>query len=81
MERSPPGSESDSPLVRVLEAAIETLRAENEILRRRLAAAEARAGREAEIAGLSAITRLRARAAALGDDGLRQSRPRLARAK
>jgi hypothetical protein len=37
-----PVREGDSALVRVLEACIETLRAENEILRRRLAAAEAR---------------------------------------
>jgi hypothetical protein len=33
-------------LVRVLEASIETLKAENEILRRRLAVAEARGARE-----------------------------------
>ena len=38
-----PVSEGDSALVRVLEASIETLKAENEILRRRLAAAEGRA--------------------------------------
>jgi hypothetical protein len=63
----------DSALVRVLEASIETLKAENEILRRRLAAAEARAARETAnaetaIAEFSAITkRLRARAVALGD--------------
>jgi hypothetical protein len=55
-------------LVRVLETSIETLKAENEILRRRLAAAEARAARETAkaeeaIAELSALTRLRARAA------------------
>jgi inorganic triphosphatase YgiF len=62
------GREGDSALVRVLEASIETLRAENEILRRRLAAAEARAARETAnaeqaIAEFSAITkRLRARA-------------------
>jgi len=37
--RSPPVSEDDV-LVRVLEASIETLKAENEILRRRLVAAE-----------------------------------------
>jgi hypothetical protein len=60
----------DEPLVRVLEASIETLKAENAILRRRLAAEEARAAREttkaeAAIAELSAILRLRARAAAL----------------
>jgi hypothetical protein len=53
-------------------------------MRRRLAAAEARAARdtanaEQAIAEFSAITkRLRARAAALGDGGSRQSRPRLA---
>jgi hypothetical protein len=70
-----PVRESDSALVRVLEACIETLRAENEILRRRLAAAEARTARETAnaegaIAEFSAITkRLRARAAALGDGG------------
>jgi hypothetical protein len=63
--------------VRVLEASIETLRAENEILRRRLAAAEARAARETAdaeqaIAEFSAITkRLRARVAALGDGSSR----------
>jgi hypothetical protein len=70
-----PVREGDSALVRVLEACIETLRAENEILRRRLAAAEARTARETAnaegaIAEFSAITkRLRARAAALGDGG------------
>jgi inorganic triphosphatase YgiF len=82
--RPTPVREGDSALVRVLEASIETLKAENEILRRRLAAAEARAVRdtakaEGAIAEFSAITkRLRARAAALGDGGSRQSRPRLA---
>jgi hypothetical protein len=35
--------EGDAAVVRVLQATIETLRAENEILERRLAAAEARA--------------------------------------
>jgi hypothetical protein len=69
----------DDALVRVLEACIETLRAENEFLRRRLAAAEARAARETAkaegaIAELSAIMRLRARAAALGDGGSRDRR-------
>jgi hypothetical protein len=73
-KRSPPaagpGGEGDSALVRVLEASIETLKAENEMLRRRLAAAEGRAAREtakadAAIAELSAILQLRARAAAL----------------
>jgi hypothetical protein len=41
------------------------LKAENEILRRRLATAEAKA--QGALAELSAITRIRARAAALGD--------------
>jgi hypothetical protein len=62
LPRAPPlRRENDSPLVRVLEAYIETLRAENEILKRQLAAAEARAGRETAnaqqaIAEFSAIT-------------------------
>ena len=66
--RATPVREGDSALVRVLEASIETLKTENEILRRRLAAAEARAARETAnaegaIAEFSAITkRLRARA-------------------
>ena len=77
--RPTPVSEGDSALARVLEASIETLKAENEILRRRLAAAEARAARETAkaeeaIAELSALTRLRARAAALGDGGSRDRR-------
>jgi hypothetical protein len=72
--RATPVSEGDSALVRVLEASIETLKAENEILRRRRAAAEARAARETAkaegaIAELSATARLRARAAALGAGG------------
>jgi hypothetical protein len=41
-----PVREDDSTLVRVLEAHVETLKAENEILRRRLAAAEARTMQE-----------------------------------
>lgn len=59
----------DSALVRVLEAYIETLRAENEILGRRLAAAETRAAQEtakAEVAiaeFLALTERLTARAA------------------
>ena len=74
-----PVREGDSALVRVLEACIETLKAENEILRRRLAAAEARAARETAkaegaIAELSVIMRLRARAAALGDGDSRDRR-------
>ena len=44
--RPTPVPEGDSALVRVLEAAIETLKLENEILRRRLAAAEGRAAQE-----------------------------------
>ena len=76
--RATPVREDDSALVRVLEAHIETLKAENEILRRRLAAAETRAAQETAkaegaIAELSALTRLRARAAALGDGGPRDS--------
>ena len=63
----------------VLEATIEILKTENEILRRRLAAAEARAARETAkaegaIAELSAIMRLRSRAAALGDGDSRDRR-------
>ena len=69
--RPTPGREGDSALVRVLEASIETLRAENEILRRRLAAAEARVARETAnaeqaIAEFSAITAQSAGAAACG---------------
>jgi hypothetical protein len=57
----------------------EGLKAENEILRRRLAAAEGQAARETTkadgaIAELSAITRLRARAAALGAGGFAGAR-------
>jgi hypothetical protein len=63
-------------LVRVLEALIETLKAENAILTRRLAAAETLAAQETAkaegaIAELSALTRIRASAAALGDGGSR----------
>ena len=62
--------EGNSALVRVLEASIETLKAENEILRRRLAAAETRAAQETAkadgaIAELRALMRLRTWAAAL----------------
>jgi hypothetical protein len=70
MLRPTPVRVGDSALVRVLEASIETLKAENELLRRRLAAAEALAARETAnaetaIAEFSAITkRLRARAPA-----------------
>jgi hypothetical protein len=60
--RAMPVREDDSALVRVLEASIEMLKAENEILRRRLAAAEGRA--EGAIVELSALTeRLTPRAA------------------
>jgi hypothetical protein len=68
LRRPTPVREGDSALVRVLQAYIETLRAENELLARRLAAVEARAGRETAnahqaIAEFSGITRrLRARA-------------------
>jgi hypothetical protein len=77
--RATPAREDDSTLVRVLEAHIETLKAENEILKRRLAATETLAAQETAkadgaIAELSAITRIRARVAALGDDGLRDRR-------
>ena len=68
--RSTPVPEGDLALVRVLEASIETLKAENEILRRRLAAAEARAAQESAkadgaIAELRALMRLRTWAASL----------------
>jgi hypothetical protein len=43
MPRATPVRADDSALLHVLEAYIETLKAENEILKRRLAAAEARA--------------------------------------
>jgi hypothetical protein len=46
MPRATPVREDDSALVRVLEAHIETLKAENEILTRRLEAAETRAAEE-----------------------------------
>ena len=84
--RATPVREDDSTLVRVLEAHVETLKAENEILRRRVAAAEARTAQETAkaegaIAELSALIRIRASAAALEDGGSRQSRPRLAQAE
>ena len=43
LRRPTPARDGDSAVVRVLQATIETLRAENEMLERRLAAAEARA--------------------------------------
>ena len=63
-------SEDNSALVRVLEAHIETLKAENEMLRRRLFAAETLAAQETAradgaVAELSALTRIRARATVL----------------
>ena len=81
-----PVREDYSTLVRVLEAHVETLKAENEILRRRLAAAEARTAQETAkaegaIAELSALIRIRASATALGDGGSRQSHPRLVQAE
>ena len=68
--RARPVREEDDTLVRVLEASIEILKVENEILRRRLAAAEGRAARETAkadgaIAELRALMRLRTWAAAL----------------
>lgn len=70
MPHAAPAGRDDSALIRVLEASIEALKAENEMLRRRVAAAEARTAQEtakaeAAIAELSAILRLRARASAL----------------
>ena len=69
LRRPTPVPEGDLALVRVLEASIETLKAENEILRRRLAVAEARAAQDREGGRggpeLQALMRLRARAAAL----------------
>ena len=69
----------DEPLVRVLEAHVETLKAENAILRRRLAAAEMLAAQETAradgaVAELSALIRIRASAAALGDGGSQNKR-------
>jgi hypothetical protein len=46
MPRATPVRANDSALLHVLEAYIETLKAENEILKRQLAAAEARAAQE-----------------------------------
>jgi hypothetical protein len=60
--RATPVSADDVALLNVLEAYIETLKAENEILKRRLADADARAAREVAkaewaIAEFSALTR------------------------
>ena len=68
--RATPVRADNLALLHVLEATIETLKAENEILTRRLAAAEVLAAQETAkaegaIAELSALTRLRARVAAL----------------
>jgi hypothetical protein len=69
LPRATPIHADDSALLHVLEAYIETLKAENETLKRRLAAAEARAAleiakAEGAIAEFSAVTkRLIARAA------------------
>lgn len=59
--RATPVRADDLALLHVLEAYIETLKAENEILKRRLAAAEARAAQETAkaegaIAEFSALT-------------------------
>ena len=70
-----PVSADNSALLHLLQAYIETLKAENEILKRQLAAAEARAAREAAkaewaIGEFSALTRrLTARAAERGSCG------------
>jgi hypothetical protein len=68
--RPTPAPEGYSAHERILEASIETLKAENEILRRRLAAAEARAAQETAkadgaVAELRALMRLRTWAAVL----------------
>ena len=70
--RAAPVRANDLAFLRLLEASLETLSAENEMLRRRLAAAEARAAQEAAkaagaIAELRALMQLRTWAAALGD--------------
>jgi hypothetical protein len=72
--RAAPVRANDLAFLRVLEASIETLKAENEILKRRLADAEARAAQETAkadgaIAELRALMQLRTWAAALGDGG------------
>ena len=77
MPRAMPVSERDA-LLRVLGASVEVLKAENEMLRRRLAAAETRAAQETAkaagaIAELRALMRLRTWAVALGDGGPRDA--------
>jgi len=75
MPRATPVRTDDSALLRVLEAYIETLKAENESLKRQLAAAEKWVARETAkaegaIAAFSAVTRrLTARAAERGSRG------------
>ena len=77
--RPTPVSERDA-LLRVLGASVEVLKAENEMLRRRLAAAETRAAHETAradgaVTELRALMRLRTWATALGDGGPRDKRP------
>ena len=72
--RAAPVRANDLAFLRLLEASLETLSAENEFLKRRLVAAEARAAQETAkadgaIAELRALMRLRW-AAALGDGRL-----------
>ena len=71
--RATPVREGDSALVRVLEACIETLKAENEILRRRLAAAETWAAQVVITKRLDALAA--ERAPGPGGDGRRVSEP------
>ena len=61
--RATPVRPNYSALLHVLEAYIETLKAENEILKRRLADAEARAARETAKAEEAIAERLTAQAA------------------
>ena len=78
MPRAALASEKDDALVRVLGASIETLKAENEILKRRLATAEARAAQKPQGGRgdrrAQALMQIRTRAAALGDGGSRDNR-------
>ena len=72
--RATPVRADDLALLHVLEAYIETLKAENEIVNRRLAAVETRAAQESAraegaIAELSALTELTAQAASAGPGG------------
>jgi hypothetical protein len=61
--RATPVHADDTALLHVLKAYIETLKAENEILKRRLADAEARAARETAKAEEAIAERLTAQAA------------------